>query len=150
MIISGIPTPSSTMAAFRKSLGLSPGGKLNSSSSDVRAKVMRHCVIRTNASQALGRSMSSSPAVNVASGDRTGSGQTWPKNSSGGVWIGDVDETVPEEEEASGGGQNGGDETSGTALSTALMLYSPKSKNVEAIIGHSCWHTSTVRCAVWR
>jgi hypothetical protein len=41
-------------------------------------------------------------------------------------------------------------ETVGVALSMALILYSPKSKNVEAIIGQSCWHISTVRCAVWR
>jgi hypothetical protein len=72
------------------------------------------------------------------------------KNSSGGIRTGDVDEFVPEGEEESGGGADVGKEISGTALSMALMLYSPKSKNVEAIIGQSCWHISTVRCAVWR
>jgi len=73
-----------------------------------------------------------------------------PKDSSGGVRSGDVDESVPEEEEESGGGADVGDEIFGTARSIALMLYSPKSKNVEAIIGQSCWHISTVRCTVWR
>ena len=74
MITSGIPMPSSTMAAFKKSLGLSPGGKSKSSSSDIRAKVMRHCVIRTSASQTLGKSMSSSPVVSGASGVWAGAG----------------------------------------------------------------------------
>ena len=68
----------------------------------------------------------------------------------GGVRIGGVDEFVPEEEEESGGGTDAGEETIGIALSMALMLCSPKSKNVEAIIGQSCWHISTVRSAVWR
>jgi len=71
-----------------------------------------------------------------------------PSGSSGDVRVGDIDESVPEEEaEQSEGGVDAGE---GTALSMALMLYSPKSKNVEAIIGQSCWHNSTVRCAVWR
>lgn len=62
----------------------------------------------------------------------------------------DVDDPVPEEEEESGGGADAGDKIFGMALSMALILYSPRSKNVEAIIGQSCWHTSTVRWAVWR
>jgi len=73
-----------------------------------------------------------------------------PKDSSGGVRYGDTDKSVPEEEEESEGGADAGGEILGTALSIALILYSPKSKNVEAIIGQSCWHISTVRCAVWR
>ena len=73
-----------------------------------------------------------------------------PKDSSGGVRAGEVDGPVPEEEAESEGGADAGDKTFGTALSMAPMLYSPKSKNVEAIIGQSCWHISTVRCAVWR
>jgi hypothetical protein len=74
-----------------------------------------------------------------------------PKDSSGGVRIGDVDKFVPEDEdEESDGGADAGEETPGIALSIALMLYSPKSKNVEAIIGQSCWHISTVRRPVWR
>ena len=73
-----------------------------------------------------------------------------PKDSSEGVRCGDADEPVPEEEGESEGGADAGDEILGTALSIALILYSPKSKNVEAIIGQSCWHTSTVRWAVWR
>ena len=73
-----------------------------------------------------------------------------PKDSSEGVKIGNVDEPVPGEQEESEGGADAGDETFGTALSMALILYSPKSKNEEAIIGQSCWHISTVRCAVWR
>ena len=65
-----------------------------------------------------------------------------PKDSSGGVRICDVDGPVPEEEaEVSEGG---------AALSMALMLYSPKSKNVEAIIEQSRRRVSAVRCAVWR
>ena len=55
-----------------------------------------------------------------------------------------------EEAEESEGGADAGEEMGGAALSMALMLYSPKSKNVEAIMGQSCWHISTVRCAVWR
>lgn len=74
MMISAIPTPSSTIAAFRKSFGLSPGGNSNSSSSDVRAKVTRHCVMRTNASQTLGKSISSSPLVDGTSGVDVGAG----------------------------------------------------------------------------
>jgi len=61
-----------------------------------------------------------------------------PKDSSGGIKIGDVDEPVPEEAEEREGGADAGDEIIGTALSIALILYSPKSKNVEAIIGQSC------------
>lgn len=61
-----------------------------------------------------------------------------PKESSGGVKTGDIDEPVPEEQEESEGGADTGDETFGTALSMALILYSPKSKNVDAIIGQSC------------
>lgn len=72
-----------------------------------------------------------------------------PKDSSEIVEIGEVDKFIPGEEE-SDGGADAGEVAFGTALSTALMLYSPKSKNVEAIIGQSCWHISTVRCAVWR
>ena len=52
--------------------------------------------------------------------------------------IGDIDEPVPEEEEERGGGADAGDEMFGTALSIAPIPYSPKSKNVEAIIGQSC------------
>jgi len=71
-----------------------------------------------------------------------------PNDSSKGVRYGDADEPVPEEEEESEGGADAGDEILGAALSIALILYSPKSKKVEAIIGQSCWHISTVRCAV--
>jgi len=122
MMISGIPTPSPTMAAFRKPLGLSPGGKSKSSSPDVRAKVMRHCVIRTNASQTLGKSISSSPAVSGASSACGGAGWMRPKDSSGGVRIGDVVEPEPEKEEESEGEADVGDEIFGTALSIALIL----------------------------
>ena len=59
---------SPTVAALRKSFGLSPGGKLNSSPSEVRANVMRHWVIRTNASQTLDKDISSSPAAVVPPG----------------------------------------------------------------------------------
>ena len=70
-----------------------------------------------------------------------------PEDSSEGVKYGDIDKSVPEEEESEGGA-DAGDEVLGIALSIALILYSPKSKNVEAIIGQSCWHIPTVRCAV--
>lgn len=73
------------------------------------------------------------------------------KDSPGGVRTGGVDESVHEEGVGeSEGGADAGEETVGAALSMALMLYSPKSKKVEAIIGQSCWHISTVRYAVWR